>query len=215
MRLILASTSPRRREILALLGAPFEMIAPRFEEIVFRYRSIEEEVLEFAVEKAASVAAENSHSIVIGSDTMIFLGGEKFGKPGSVDDARRMLRAFSGKLHKIYTSVAIVDGCGGPGLGIVERVTVKMRAFSDSEVESYLTCGESLDKAGAYSIQGEGSRLIEFIEGDYLAAVGMPLRPIARYLQERGISFPLDVETFYLEKSFQNWRSFESQRVMS
>jgi septum formation protein len=206
MRLILASSSPRRREILALLGLPFEVIAPPFEEISARHLSIEEEVLSFAVEKAASVAAEHPQSIVVGSDTMIGLDGEKFGKPASVDDARRMLRAFSGKVHGIYTSVAIVDGCGGPGLGIVERVAVKMRDFADIEVESYLACGESLDKAGAYSIQGQGSRLIEFFEGDYLAAVGMPLKPIARYFQECGISFPLDVEKFYAEKSFQNWR---------
>lgn len=206
MRLVLASTSPRRREILALLGLPFEVIAPPFEEIIARHRSIEEEVLEFAVEKAASVAAEHPQSIIIGSDTMIGLDGEKFGKPAGVDDARRMLRAFSGKVHRIYTSVAIVDGSGGPGLTIVEGVTVKMYAFSDNAIESYLSCGESLDKAGAYSIQGEGNRLIEFIEGDYLAAVGMPLKPIAGYLQERGISFPLDIETFYAEKSYLNWR---------
>ena len=210
MRLILASTSPRRREILALLGTPFETIAPRFEEIVFSHRSIEEEVLKFAFEKAASVAEQHPQSIVIGSDTMISLDGEKFGKPTSVDDARRMLRAFSGTRHGIYTSVAIVDGCGGPGLGIVERVAVKMRAFSEDEIESYLTCGESLDKAGAYSIQGEGSRLIDFIEGDYLAAIGMPLKPIARYLQGRGLRFRLNVEKFYAKKSFLNWRSFES-----
>jgi len=210
MRLILASTSPRRREILALLGVPFETTAPRFEEIVFRHRSIEEEVLDFAAAKAASISADNPNSIVIGSDTMIFLDGEKFGKPAGIDDARRMLGALSGKRHDIYTSVAIVDGCGGPGLGIVDRVAVKMRAFLDDDIEGYLTCGESLDKAGAYSIQGEGSRLIEFIEGDYLAAVGMPLKPIARYLQERGVPVPLNVEKFYAEKSFLNWRSFES-----
>jgi septum formation protein len=207
--LILASTSPRRREILALLGAPFETIAPRFEEVVFRRRSIDEEVLEFAANKARSIAADNPHSIVIGSDTMISLDGEKFGKPAGAGDAKRMLKALSGKAHEIYTSVAIVDGCGGPGLGSVERVAVKMRAFSDADIESYLSCGESLDKAGAYSIQGEGSRLIESIKGDYLAAVGMPLRPIARYLEGRGITFPLNVEKFYAEKAFLNWRSFD------
>jgi septum formation protein len=210
MRLILASTSPRRREILALLGAPFETIPPRFDEVVLRHRSIEAEVLEFAAKKAASIAAENPHSIVIGSDTMISVDGEKFGKPAGTGAARRMLMALSGKPHDIYTSVAVVDGCGGPGLGIVERVAVKMRAFSADDIESYLTCGESLDKAGAYSIQGEGSGLIESIQGDYLAAVGMPLKPIARYLEERGISFPLDVEKFYAEKTFLNWRRFDS-----
>jgi septum formation protein len=121
-----------------------------------------------------------------------------------------MLQVFSGKLHRIHTSVAIIDGCGGPGLGVVERVTVKMCALSNDDIEEYLNCGESLDKAGAYSIQGQGSRLIESIDGDYLAAVGMPLRPIARYLQARGISFPLDVEKLYAEKPYLNWRSFAS-----
>ncbi|MGH7926777.1 MAG: Maf family protein [Candidatus Binatia bacterium] len=209
MRLILASTSPRRREILALLGLPFEVIAPRFQETIARHRSIEKEVLEFAREKARSVATDHRQGIVIGSDTMIALGGKKFGKPANREDARRMLRAFSGKLHRIYTSVAILDGAGGPGLNIVEEVSVVMRAFTDKEIAQYLACGESLDKAGAYSIQGEGSRLIEAIRGDYLAAVGMPLRPIARYLRERGIAFPLDVDRFYAQKSFLNWRNFD------
>ena len=209
MSLILASTSPRRREILALLGLPFAVIAPRFVENV-GHRSIEEEVLEFAVEKARSIAAEHPQDIVIGSDTMITLDGKKFGKPLDVDDARRMLRAFSGKLHHIYTSVAIIDGASGPGLEIVEKISVVMRAFTAQEITDYLACGESLDKAGAYSIQGRGSGLIESIEGDYLAAVGMPLRPIARYLKERGVAFPLDVDRLHAEKAFLNWRDFES-----
>jgi septum formation protein len=209
MRLILASTSPRRREILALLGLPFETMAPKFQEIITRHRSIEKEVLEFARAKAGSVAAEHPESIIIGSDTMITLGGEKFGKPADLQEARRMLRAFSGKLHWIFTSVSILDGAGGPGLNIVEKVSVIMRRFTDQEIARYLACGESLDKAGAYSIQGEGSRLIESIQGDYLAAVGMPLRPVARYLRERGFDFPLDVEKFYTEKSYLNWRTFD------
>jgi septum formation protein len=208
MQLILASTSPRRREILALLGLPFQVIAPPFEEIIVRRRSVEEEVTAFALEKARSVAAEHPQDIVIGSDTMITLDGEKFGKPADLDDARRMLRAFSGKRHHIYTSVAIVDGGGGPGLRTVAEVAVLMRAYTDREIAGYLACGESVDKAGAYSIQGEGSRLIQSIDGDYLAAVGMPLMPIAGYLRERGVAFPLDVERLYMEKFFLNWRDF-------
>jgi septum formation protein len=208
MQLILASTSPRRREILALLGLPFQVIAPPFEEIIVRRRSVEEEVTAFALEKARSVAAEHPQDIVIGSDTMITLDGEKFGKPADLDDARRMLRAFSGKRQRIYTGVAIVDGAGGPGLRRVEEVSVLMRPYTDREIADYLACGESLDKAGAYSIQGEGSRLIASIDGDYLAAVGMPLMPIAGYLRERGVAFPLDIERLYMEKSFLNWRDF-------
>lgn len=208
MRLILASTSPRRREILALLGLPFDVIPPEFDEIPLPHRSLEEEVLDFALGKAQSVAKNNPQSVVIGSDTMILLDGEKMGKPDSIDDAKCILRSLSGKTHRIFTSVAIIDGLGGPGLKTVEEVSVKMRDYAEQEIERYLSFNESLDKAGAYSIQGEGRALIESIGGDYLAAVGLPLKPITAYLKSRGLSFPLDVDRLYSEKSFLNWRSF-------
>ena len=208
MRLILASTSPRRREILALLGLPFEVIAPEFDERVSAHRPVQEEVLDFAIGKALSVARTHSESVVVASDTMILLDENKFGKPTGIEDAKSMLRALAGKTHKIFTSVAIVDGLGGPGLKLVEVVSVQMRTYSEEEMEHYLSYNESLDKAGAYSIQGQGSRLIESIRGDYLAAVGLPLKPIAGYLQSKGLLLPLDVESLYSEKSFLNWRNF-------
>jgi septum formation protein len=208
MRLILASTSPRRREILALLGLPFDVIQPDFEETLSSLRSIEEEVIEFAVGKAESVARQNPQAIVIGSDTMISVDHAKIGKPCDLSDAQAMLRKLAGRTHYIYTSVAIIDGSGGSGLKVVEKVTVKMRDFSDAEVQDYLACGESLDKAGAYSIQGKGRQLIASIEGDYLAAVGLPLKPIADYLKDRGIAVPLNVDALYENKSVLNWQSF-------
>jgi septum formation protein len=208
MRLILASTSPRRREILALLGLPFEVIPPDFAETLSSQRSIEEEVVEFAFGKAESVARRNAQTIVIGSDTMISLDEAKIGKPRDLSDARAMLCKVAGRTHYIYTSVAIIDGSGGPGLRSLEKVTVLMRDFSDTEVEAYLACGESLDKAGAYSIQGEGRQLIASIEGDYLAAVGLPLKAIADYLKDRGIAVALNVDSLYENKSFLNWQSF-------
>jgi len=208
MRLILASSSPRRREILALLGLPFETIAPDFEETLSSHCPAEAEVLDFALGKAQSVAKNNPRSIVIASDTMILLDGEKIGNPSGAENTKQTLRMLSGKSHRILTSVALLDGTGGPGLRIVEEVSVKMRAFTDAEIERYLSFNESLDKAGAYSIQGEGRALIESIRGDYLAAVGLPLKPIAGYLESRGISFPLNVETLYAEKAFRNWREF-------
>src|SRR3990172_9594073 len=208
MRLILASSSPRRREILAMLGLPFETIAPNFEETPSSHRPAEDEGLDFAVGKAQSVANDNPGGIVIASDTLILLNGIKIGKPEDADDAKRILRALAGKTHRIFTGVAILDGTVGPGLMTVEEVSVKMRPFTDPEIERYLSCNESLDKAGAYSIQGEGRALIESIRGDFLAAVGLPLRPIAGYLESRGISFPLDIERLYAEKSFLNWRDF-------
>lgn len=208
MRLILASTSPRRREILALLGLSFEVIPPNFDELALPNRPVEDEVLAFALGKAESVARDNPESIVIGSDTMILLNTKKIGKPNGIADAKQILSDLSGKTHRILTSVAIFDGLGGPGLRIVDVVSVLMRDYSDKEIEHYLSCSESLDKAGAYSIQGEGRALIESIHGDYLTAVGLPLKPIADYLRSRGISFPLNVEKLYSDKSFLNWWSF-------
>jgi septum formation protein len=208
VKLILASTSPRRREILALLGLPFDMIPPEFDEITSSHRTLEEEVVDFALGKARSVAKNNPRSLVIGSDTMILLDGQKIGKPDGIDDARRILRSLAGRTHRIFTSVAIVDGLEGPGLKSVETVSVKMRDYSEQDVERYLGFDEHLDKAGAYSIQGEGRALIESIGGDYLAAVGLPLKPIAGYLESRGVSVPLDVDKLYLDRSFLNWRSF-------
>jgi septum formation protein len=204
MRLILASTSPRRREILALLRLPFEVIAPEFDEHPSPHLSIEDEVLDFAVGKARSVASKNRDSIVIGSDTMISLDGEKIGKPADRADAARILRLLGGKTHSIYTSVAILDGTGGPGLRVIEEVRVAMREYREEEIDRYLFSNESLDKAGAYSIQGEGRKLIASVAGDYLAAVGMPLRPIVDYLKSRGMSFDFDVAKLGADKVVRN-----------
>jgi nucleoside triphosphate pyrophosphatase len=206
MHLVLASTSPRRRQILALLGVRFEVVPPKFDEQVSTHVSLDEEVVEFAFGKAQSVATKYPQSVVIGSDTMIELAGEKIGKPADRDDARQILRSLSGKVHKIFTGVAIVDP-GGPGLKEIETVVVEMRGYTEEEIENYLDSGESDDKAGAYSIQGQGSDLIKSIRGDYLAAVGMPLRRIARYIQSRGLSVA-DVEKVYAEKRFINWQRF-------
>jgi septum formation protein len=208
MRLILASTSPRRREIFALLGLPFEVIAPNFDESLSPGRALEDEVLDFSLGKGASIAPDNPQSLIIGSDTMILLNGKKIGKPAGIDDAKEILRSLSGKTHQIYTGAAILDGLGGPGLRAVERVSVQMRPYSDEEIDRYVAAGESLDKAGAYSIQGRGRALIESLDGDYLAAVGLPLKPIAAYLASRGAAVPLDVDRLYADKAFLNWQSF-------
>ena len=207
MRLILASTSPRRREILSLLGLPFDAIAPEFDETVSAHLSIEDEVLDFAVGKARSVAVHHPEAIVIGSDTMIFLDGAKIGKPLDPADAKRILRLLSGRTHLIYTSVAIIDG-GGDGLQMTAKVSVDMRPYDDNAINRYLACDESMDKAGAYSIQGQGSKLIARIDGDFLAAVGMPLRPIAEYLQRRHVELPIDIDELHAKKNFLNWRQF-------
>lgn len=208
MSLILASTSPRRHEILALLGLRFEIIAPEFEERPVSNRAIVDEVLDFAVGKARSVAEYHPASMVVGSDTMILINATKIGKPNGVSDAKQMLHLLSGKTHRIFTAVAILDDLGGPGLKVIEEVSVKMRDYSEKDIDQYLSFNESLDKAGAYSIQGEGRTLIESIHGDYLTAVGLPLKPIVHYLESRGVRVPLDVDKLYLDKTFLNWKSF-------
>lgn len=200
MRLILASTSPRRREILALLGVPFEVVAPEFDERLSAHLSTEDEVLDFAVGKARSVAIHNPNSMVIGSDTMLALDGEKIGKPADRADAARILRLLAGKTHSIYTGIVILDDTGGPGLQVVEKVLVAMRGYTNGEIERYLSLDESLDKAGAYSIQGEGCNLIDSIRGDYLAAVGLPLKPIAEYLKNQSMLFEIDLERLCNDK---------------
>ena len=208
MKLVLASTSPRRREILSLLGLPFEVVAPDYEEEIVAYRPAEDEVLGFAQGKARSVAGDYPEGLIIGSDTLIQIDGEKIGKPDGIADAKRILRVLSGRTHRILTGVAIIDGTGGPGLETVEEVTVQMQSYSEQQIESYLSCGESLDKAGAYSIQGEGRGLIATIQGDYLAAVGLPLKPIGSYLCRRKIAFSLDMEKLYTDRAYRNWQSF-------
>ena len=193
---------------MALLGLPFDVIPPDFDEMLASQRSIEEEVMEFATGKATSVARRYPEAIVIGSDTMISLDHEKIGKPRDLPDARAMLNKLAGRTHSIYTAVRIIDGSGGPGLTALEKVTVKMRDFSDAKIQDYLACDESLDKAGAYSIQGEGRQLIVSVDGDYLAAVGLPLKAIAEYLKDRAIDVPLSIDSLYAKNAFLNWQSF-------
>jgi len=133
----------------------------------------------------------------------------KIGKPEGIGDAKRILRRLSGETHRIFTSVAILDGLGGPGLKIVHEVIVMMRDYSQEEIERYLLCNESLDKAGGYSIQGKGKASIESIRGDYLAAVGLPLKPIADYLRSRGVQGLTNVDKLYSDKSYLNWKTFD------
>jgi len=208
MKILLASTSPRRREILALLGVPFEVVTPAYDEVSSPHVPIREEVVAFALGKAQSVAVRHPGAIVIGSDTMIELAGDKIGKPNDRADAAQLLRRLSGKTHTIYTSLAIVDGAGGPGLQSVEEVSVTMRPLTQAEIERYLDLNESLDKAGAYSVQGQGHRIISAMKGDYLAAVGMPLKPIAAYLIGRGLAPRIDVDKLYAEKLFRDGNRF-------
>lgn len=206
--IILASTSPRRKEILSLLKLPFRAVPPQFEEILSEKRSIVEEVTTFAEGKALSVREAFPESILIGSDTLIECEGEKVGKPRNPEDAERILRRLSGRSHRIWTAVFLIDLLQGMPETSIETIEVVMKPMNEAEIEHYIATREPLDKAGAYSLQGEGRRFIERLEGDYLAAVGLPLRPIVAFLEKQGIPVPLDVEQLYRERNFLNWRTF-------
>ena len=194
MRLILASTSPRRREILGLLGVPFEVEPPRYEEIPDPGEFPDAQAARFALGKARSVRSPDA--VVLGSDTVVAVGDVTLGKPIDQDDARRMLKLLRGRTHRVVTSVALL----APGRDDVvwsEAVRVHMRDVSDEQIETYLRTGESLDKAGAYALQGDGDRFIAWIDGDRFAVIGLPLRGVADALHRCGIHLTVDIDALY------------------
>jgi septum formation protein len=209
MSLILASTSPRRKDLLALLQVPFQIAEPTFVEHLSRDRAPDEQAMMFAEGKARSCAARFPGSVILGSDTLIALDGEVMGKPSGLADARSMLLRLRGRVHAIHTAVALLRQSDAIQDAAVETVLVWMRPFDETELEAYLHTGESLGKAGAYSIQGVGGRFIERIEGDYTAAVGLPLRLVAGLLRKRGVTLPIDVEQLYRDKPYPNWAVFQ------
>jgi len=189
-KLILASTSPRRREIFARLGLPFESIAPTFEELSDDVRDVKEETLFFAESKARSVMHGLKNHIVIGSDTLIAYQGQKIGKPENAEAAKTILKMLQGRSHEIYTAVFVMDVSGHTQASSLEKVKVRMHEMSEAEIEDYVATKEPLDKAGAYAVQGIGSRFIRELKGDRLAAIGLPLGVLARFLSERGFTLP-------------------------
>jgi septum formation protein len=194
VRLILASTSPRRREIVSLLGVPFDVAAPRYEEIHDPRVPPERQAMHFALEKARSV--QSPDAVVIGSDTVVVLDDVVLGKPVDLDDARRMLTMLRGRTHRVVTAVAVLAPDRTDQVWC-ETASVTMRAADDGEIDAYLRTGESMDKAGAYALQGEGGRLIETIDGDRFVVIGLPLRSVAGALRRCGIPVAVDVDAVY------------------
>jgi septum formation protein len=210
-RLILASTSPRRREILSLLGIPFKVVAPKFQEVPDKERSPKEEAVSFAKAKAESVADDFPRHIILGCDTLIECEGHKVGKPEDRKDAIKILQLLQGKSHTIWSAVAMMDTSENAPVSVLDttRIQVKFNKMSDADIDAYVATGEPLDKAGAYSLQGGARQFITDLEGDYLGAVGLSLKPVVGFLASRGINIPVDVEKIYREKSFLNWKTFK------
>lgn len=210
MPLILASTSPRRRELLALLGLPFDVKSPLFEERLAHDRPALEQVQAFAQGKAKSVARQECEAIILGSDTMIEVDHTVIGKPADLAAARVILRRLAGRAHQVQTAVALV--CSARAIDIVDISTsiVRMKPFDELVHERYLTTGESLGKAGAYSIQGGGGDLVDSIEGDFPTVVGLPLRLVAQLLTQAGVRVPVDLDALYAAKPYANWARFSA-----
>ena len=208
MSVILASTSPRRRELLALLGIAFEIIPPVAEEIPSPGLSPREQAKQFALDKALSIARRHPDDLVLGSDTVIEIDGTLVGKPQDLDDAESMLRQLRGRSHQVHTGIALIYEAAYVTIVHVETALVRMTPFTDQELRRYLETGESLGKAGAYSIQGEAARFIEKIEGDYPTIVGLPLRQTADLLEQQGVVLPTPVEELYRLKPYANWEAF-------
>lgn len=178
--LVLASASPRRKELLAQAGYDFEVVAADIDET----RRVEEAPADYvkrlALEKAQAVAALRPNAVVIGADTTVALEEHVLNKPKNKADAERMLRKLSRKTHQVHTGVAVVSG--ERAVTHVETTHVTFRAISQEEMRIYLASGDPLDKAGAYGIQGYAARWIPRIEGDYFNVVGLPIAALVTLL---------------------------------
>jgi septum formation protein len=181
--ILLASTSPQRRAILHQLGFPFDVVAPRYDELDPPQADAVALVREHAQGKARSVAAEAGERPVLGVDTAVVLGGRIYGKPADAGDAERMLEALSGQTHAVVSGLCLIT----PGWEIVDADTtlVSFRKLTPRELGLYVASGEWEGRAGAYAIQGLGASLVERIEGDYLNVVGLPAALLVRIVAER------------------------------
>ena len=190
-QIILASGSPRRKELLELIGAEFKIITSNKEEVITSTNP-EEVVKELSMMKAEDVAAGvNGPAIILGADTVVAHGGRILGKPKDKEDALRMIRSFAGEDHYVYTGVCIIkkeaDG-NVKKISFAEGTKVTVYPMTDEEIERYVASNEPMDKAGAYAIQGLFAPYIKGIEGDYYNIVGFPIAGIYQRLKAEGIN---------------------------
>jgi septum formation protein len=172
-KLILASGSPRRAEILTSVGWEFEKIVPNVDETELSGENPADYVQRLAKTKAVAVAVNHPNRMVLGADTTVVIDNQIIGKPLDLDDARRMLRMLSGRTHEVLTGVAVTQN-SETNVGL-QRTKVKFVELSDEEVEFLVTFGEPLDKAGGYAVQAQAALFIKGIEGDYWNVVGLPI----------------------------------------
>ena len=186
-RIVLASQSPRRRELLANVGIPHEVRPADIDETLLPGETPEAHSMRLAREKAATIAEHEPDAAVIGSDTIVVVDGEILGKPRDVGEAKAMIARLAGRSHTVFTAVAVARG--DRVHEAVVRVSVTFRALAPWEIDAYVATGEPMDKAGGYGIQGYGSTIVERIDGDYFAVMGLPVLTVVRLLGEVGIRY--------------------------
>ena len=188
MNIVLASASPRRRELMEMLEVPNLRIVPaRGEENPPEHAGPGELVMALSAAKAREVAALcGKEDLVIGADTVVWIDGRAFGKPHSPEEAAAMLRRLSGDAHEVYTGVTLIRQ--GREYSEWERTTVHFRPLDEEEIARYIRSGEPMDKAGAYGAQGRGALFVERIEGDFFNVMGLPLCRLGQMLKKQGVN---------------------------
>lgn len=185
--MILASQSPRRKELLALISPEFEVIPAQGEEILPEGISPREAVILLSQQKADEVKrrtfpeTDNIPDTIIAADTVVAIDGEILGKPHSPENAAEMLRRLSGRVHSVFTGVTIITG--SRSISFAEETSVEFYPLTDEEISRYVSTGDPMDKAGAYGIQGRGALLVKSIRGDYYNVMGLPVGRIYRELK--------------------------------
>ncbi len=182
MTLILASASPRRRDLLAQAGLRFDVLPAHIDETLHSNETPTAYVQRLALEKALAIHAQHPKAIVLGADTTVVCEQQILNKPTDLADAERMLRQLSNRIHQVHTGIAVVTPTDQRSH--IETTSVFFSAISDDDLAHYLATGDSLDKAGAYGIQGYAARWIPRIEGDFFNVMGLPIAAVIRLLRE-------------------------------
>jgi septum formation protein len=184
---VLASSSPRRRQLLDLIGIAHEVRPANIDETMRPREAPRRHAERLAREKASAIAKRDPDLITIGADTIVVVNRKVLGKPRDAEDAARMLTMLSGREHMVITAVAVSRG--RKLRSAVEEVRVRFRRLRDDEIEAYIATGEPMDKAGAYGIQGYGATIVERIEGDYFAVMGLPIVRLIGLLRDVGVRY--------------------------
>jgi septum formation protein len=186
-KVVLASSSPRRRELLNLIGIAHEVRPSNLDESMRPRETPRRHAERLARDKASAVAMRDPDLITIAADTIVVINRKVLGKPVDKDDATRMLSMLSGREHTVITAVAVSRG--KKLRSAIEEVKVKFRRLREDEIEAYIATGEPMDKAGAYGIQGYGATIVERVEGDYFAVMGLPLVRLIGLMRDVGVVY--------------------------